>query len=255
MSKNGVIPYQSLKNSPDFEQYFEKHKEKTLLSLRQTADNFNKGTLTAIHNQIANSTIVDATTAILYFKIEGIHSILRTKAAIAHLLIYQGVPGILSPITQFTTYEGKEYISLSDLMAILSYSESTSQGTKEHYINYVLTFIRDFKDFKHVKNLRHNFRRNSTTRLNLKQKKIRAHKINRCQFTNKAFKNYSEVEFAHIDAIAYKPHLANDIRNGVIILKSIHHQLTKQQIYDFEGMYKFCERHNYNLDWSKHVDW
>ncbi|WP_305767512.1 hypothetical protein [Candidatus Epulonipiscium viviparus] len=254
--KNEIVVYEELKNSPNFQKSFDLHKKLTLLKIGDKEDNFNKNTLTAINNQIQNHTIIDSKTGILYFRVEGIHNILRTKPGIARNLIYQGNPPQLQAVTSVVVHNDKDYISQPSLMAILDYSDALSGGTKGRYINYVNTSIRLFKTFEYIRHLKYKFLGDMiSSRATLKNKKIKSEKITQCQFTNTPFKNKKDVEFAHIDAVAYKPNLATDIRNGVIVLKSIHTEMTKQEINDFNAMYKFCVDNNYDLKWAEKVDW
>ncbi|MEZ8619154.1 hypothetical protein AB6D33_25245 [Vibrio splendidus] len=76
------------------------------------------------------------------------------------------------------------------------------------------------------------------------------HRHTYCEFTGTYFSDSSDVEFAHIDSVATAPLRANDIHNGVIILKEIHTELTKRFIHDFEGMYDFCKDMGYYTDWA-----
>ncbi|NOI95382.1 hypothetical protein [Vibrio sp. T3Y01] len=84
----------------------------------------------------------------------------------------------------------------------------------------------------------------------LKRKQIDYNQPTYCEFTGTYFDDYRCVEFAHIDSVATAPLRANDIHNGVIILKEIHTKLTRRFIHDFERMYDFCEEMGYDTDWA-----
>ncbi|OON93214.1 MAG: hypothetical protein ATN31_06870 [Candidatus Epulonipiscioides saccharophilum] len=253
--KNEIIKYENLKDSPNFQQSFDLHKELTLIELGDKEEHFHRSTLTSINNQIKNHSIIDPKTGILYFRVEGIHNILRTSPGIARNLVYQGVPPELnaSPIIN---HNSKDYISQSSLMAILDYSISFSTGSKTRYMNYVTTSIGLFKTFEYLKNIRNKIAKNTRySKSKMKSKKIKIDKIDRCQFTNKVFKSVREVEFAYIDSSYDQSSLIGDIKNGVIILKEIHAEMNKQNINDFVAMYKFCEKNNYDLSWTEKIDW
>ncbi|OON93213.1 MAG: hypothetical protein ATN31_06865 [Candidatus Epulonipiscioides saccharophilum] len=253
--KNEIVRYEALKDTPNFERSFELHKKLTLIKLEDTDEPFNSRTIVAINNQIMNHTIIDSKTGMLYFRVEGIHNILRTSRGIARNLVYHGASPELAASSTIS-HNDKDYVSQPSLMAMIDYSTNLSKGTKIRYINYVNTSIKMFKSFEYLKNLKDKILSHTMySRSLMKAKKIKADKIEKCQFTNKVFKSLKEVEFAHIDAVAYKPFLAGDLKNGVIVLKEIHETMTKQDINDFVAMYKFCEENNYDLKWAEKVDW
>lgn len=51
-------------------------------------------------------------------------------------------------------------------------------------------------------------------------------------------------------SVVTNPFKALDLNNGVIILKSIHANLTRQNIHTFEQLYRFCKDNHYSLDWA-----
>ena len=63
--------------------------------------------------------------------------------------------------------------------------------------------------------------------------------VARCEFSGVPFTSRSEVEFTLIESLATQPLLAQDTNNVVIIMLSIHRELTNQGIHDFKGMYNF----------------
>ncbi len=89
--------------------------------------------------------------------------------------------------------------------------------------------------------------------MNFQMRKIKQEKITQCQFTGIPFSKTEEVEFAHIDAVAYKPAQATNLGNGVIISKDIHKNLTENNIYTFEAMYLYCQKHGYALEWADNI--
>ncbi len=255
MKKHELIIHQNLNKIPNFEIIFNKHEAQTLIEISVTKDMLSQATITTINNQIQHHTIIDTRSGIFYFRIKGIHHILRTTKGLANTLIRKGVPNILSATTQIIEYESKEYISQTDLQSIFSYCQDVSKDKRTIYLKYTQTYTNMLKDLEYTKNLKRVMMDNIAKRTKLKKTKIKQENITKCQFSDKVFSDDSEVEYAHIDAVAYRPDMASDLRNGVIILKEIHEELTRLEIYTFEAMYAFCEENNYRLEWAKQVTW
>lgn len=84
----------------------------------------------------------------------------------------------------------------------------------------------------------------------LKIQRISELNITACEFSGNAFTNKNDVEFSHIESVITNPPLALDINNGVIILKTIHHEITRKKIHGFSAIYKFCKENNFSTKWA-----
>lgn len=213
-------------------------------------DILNKGHITAIVNSFFVNTKI-CVNGIPYIKISGLSTILRTgNSGAERPLIYQGMPNIISP-AEIIEIEGEEHISGPTLRAFIDARIAFSNGRTKQYLNVAmqayeriinLAEVRDLKDI-FLEDIRNN-------RPLLKNQRIAEYDIAQCEFSGHYFANKSEVEFAHIESVVTQPFNALNIDNGVIILCSIHRELTKQGIHNFEGMYNFCVQNNYFTNWA-----
>lgn len=215
-----------------------------------TTSVLNQGHVTAIVNAFFVNTKI-CVNGIPYIKINGLSSILRTgNSGAERPLIYQGMAGILSPAT-IIEIDGEEHISGPSLRAALDARLSSVDGRTKQYLRVSMQAYERIITLSQVNDLKEVFLDDiRNNRPLLKSQRIAEYNITQCEFTGQTFNNSIEVEFAHIESVVTQPFLALDINNGVIILKSIHRELTNQRIHDYEGMYNFCVENNYSTDWA-----
>lgn len=207
--------------------------------------------LKTIENAFMKNTRVGSN-GLIYLKIRGLSSILRTGASGAErYFVYQGVDGVIAP-AEIISIDGEEYISGPALTALLDFRISSSMGKKKMYLKYsrdIYEYIRELNDVISIREIYIEDIENS--RKYLKYDRIKKYNISCCEFSGIKFEKKSEVEFAHIESVVTSPHLAQNIDNGLIILKQIHAELTRRQIHDYKGMFNFCIENGYSTDWAK----
>ncbi|OON97909.1 MAG: hypothetical protein ATN36_02210 [Epulopiscium sp. Nele67-Bin005] len=242
--KNELIIYTPIKQLPGFEADFNIELENIFTKIKIEKGLLYKGTLTSIQNQIKDHTFYDDKRNVFYFRIQGVHKILRTKDGISRIWIYQGIENIISESNPITIMDN-EYISFYDLLRLFEFKRLHTKGKTRLYVLYAKTLIEALNDLTYVENLRLCLEDTSK----LKAKKIKEENITSCQFSGKVFTTPKEVEFAHINSKAAYPFLALELNNGVIILKEIHKEITKLNLNTIDELYNFCKKNNYNTDW------
>ncbi|HCE2406267.1 TPA: hypothetical protein NG317_004550 [Vibrio parahaemolyticus] len=215
-----------------------------------TTSILSSGHITAIVNSFFLNTKI-CVNGVPYIKIGGLATILRTGSSGAERpLVYQGMQNILSP-AQVIEIDGEEHISGPSLKALIDTRLSFTDGRTAQYLQVAmqaytrivnLAVVRDLKDL-FLDDIRNN-------RSLLKTQRIEEYGITHCEFSGQLISSRNNVEFAHIESVVTHPLLALDINNGVIILKTIHQQLTNRGIHNFEGMYQFCQEFNYSTSWA-----
>lgn len=213
-------------------------------------NSLNQGHLTGIVNAFFINTKI-CVNGVPYIKISGLSSILRTgNSGAERPLIYQGIQGIL-PAAAIIEIDGEEHISGPSLRAILDTRISFTDGRTKQYLQAAMQAYERIINLSQVRDLKEVFLDDiRNNRPLLKSRRIVERNITCCEFSNEIFKNRSDVEFAHINSVVINPLLALDINNGVIIMKSIHRQLTELGIHNYEGMYSFCLLNNYSTAWA-----
>ena len=204
-------------------------------------DSLDRGHISSIINAFYENTRI-CRNGIPYIRVKGVSQIIRTgNSGAERPLIYQGISGVLAP-SIIIEIDGEDYISGPSLLALISTRISIKSGITKEYLSIAfdlynrivnLSTVRDMKDI-FISEIEHK-------RPYLKKARIKKFAINRCEFTGNIFKNYSDVEFAHIESVVANPFKALDLDNGVIILKNIHANLTRLNIHNFEQLYLFCK--------------
>lgn len=234
----------------------------TLASLdidtRNQVVNMNSALLTTL-NSSALSTIKNAfvrgvlvwQNGMFYIKISELNHLLRTGNSGAHNYYWQhGMQGYASPSTPYTI-NNEIYISGPDFCSLLEARIHSSTGKANLYLRYTRALYQELTGHSIIGDLRNTFHMEiNQARSGLKSSRIQQKSITHCEFSNTEITNSNQVQFAHIDSVVTAPLKALDIENGVIILTTIHAQLTAQGIHDFEGMYDFCIANNYSTNWA-----
>ncbi|HBC3413546.1 hypothetical protein P3647_10860 [Vibrio parahaemolyticus] len=207
-------------------------------------------TLTTIRNAFVRGALITEN-GWPYIDVSQLKHLLRTSNSGAESPLWQnGIDGLVSPSLPFTV-EKKIYITGSDFIALLDARIRLSTGQTKLYLRYARDIYNSILSADPIQDLSASFNsRIDQDRSGLKKRRIDYYQITFCEFTGSSFTSYIDVEFAHIDSVATAPLRANDIHNGVIILKEIHAELTRRNIHDFEGMYDFCEEMGYYTDWA-----
>lgn len=210
-----------------------------------------QGHVTSIVNSFFVNTKV-CVNGVPYIKISGLSSILRTgNSGAERPLIYQGMAGILAP-AEIIEIDGEEHISGPSLRAVLDARIAFTDGRTKQYLRVSMQAYEKIIALSQVNDLKELFLDDiRNNRPLLKSQRIAEYNITQCEFSGKIFNDFTDVEFAHIESVVTQPLLALDINNGVIILKSIHRELTNQGIHGYEGMYNFCIQNNYSTNWTE----
>ncbi|MDR5892820.1 hypothetical protein QC820_08310 [Halomonas mongoliensis] len=209
-----------------------------------------QGHMTGIVNAFFVNTKI-CVSGVPYIKISGLSMILRTgNSGAERPLIYQGMPGILSP-SEIIEVDGEEHISGPTLKAIIDARIAFTDGRTKQYLTVAMQAYERIINLSQVRDLKEVFLDDiRNNRLLLKSQRIAEYNITSCEFSGAPFANRGEVEFAHIESVVTQPMLALDVTNGVIILKHIHRELTNQGVHDFARMYKFCKENGYSTRWA-----
>lgn len=208
------------------------------------------GHITGIVNAFFVNTKI-CVNGIPYIKISGLATILRTSNSGAERpLVYQGMKNILSP-AQVIEIDGEEHISGPSLKAILDTRSNLTNGRTKQYLNVAMQAYNHIINLAIVRDLKDIFLEDiNNNRSTLKTQRIVEFGITHCEFSGEFISSRNLVEFAHIESVITNPMLALNINNGVIILKTIHRELTNRGIHDYKGMYDFCKEFNYSTNWA-----
>lgn len=206
--------------------------------------------VTAIVNAFFLSTKI-CINGIPYIAIRSLAVILRTgNSGAERPLVYQGVSGILSP-AEVVEIDGIEHISWPSLRGLIDTRILLNDGKTKQYLQVAMQAYERILGLSQVRDFKEMFMDDIRTRRPLlKTQRIVEFKISCCEFCGIAFSAKHEVEFAHIRSVVTEPMRALDVTNGVIILKSIHKELTALQIHDYDGMYEFCQSRGYSTAWA-----
>ncbi|WP_252177471.1 hypothetical protein [Endozoicomonas sp. 4G] len=215
-----------------------------------TIHRLNKGHITAILNSFFINTKI-CVNGIPYIKIKGLSNILRTgNSGAERPLIYQGMPGITSA-AEIIEIKGEEHISGPTLVMLIEARMNFSRGRTKEYLQIAKSAYERIINLPEVRDLKDVFLSDiDNNRPLLKIQRISELNITACEFSGNSFTNKSEVEFSHIESVISNPSLALDINNGVIILKTIHHEITRRKLHGFSEMYEFCKEKGFSTKWA-----
>lgn len=213
-------------------------------------DQLDKGSVESITKALYVNTKI-CVNGIPFIKVQGIADIIRTgNSGLERALIYQGLPGFL-PRSEIVSIDGFDHISGHSLCAILDSRIANRSGKTKQYLQIALSLYCKILNTGAVRDLKEMFLDEiESKRASLKSERIRVHGITKCEFTESPIYDYSLVQFAHIDSVVYNPNRALDINNGVIILREIHADMTRQGINSYEETYSYCVAHGYSLKWA-----
>jgi len=216
---------------------------------QRVLSNLSNTTLSRIKNAFSRGMLVYPNGA-CFVHVTELANLLRTGNGAHNILWQQGLPGYASPSQQYNIGDDI-YISGPDFCSLIDARLMVTSGTQNIYLRYVRSVYQAITSSTQITSLRTIFVENiNARRSELKHARISAYSITECEFTGEPIHNLDDVVFAHIDSVATVPLRALDIRNGVIILKEIHDELTRKQIHDFAGMYDFCTSNHLDTTWA-----
>lgn len=220
------------------------------LVLSAASDVLNIGHVTAIVNAFFVNTKV-CINGIPYIKVSGLSTILRTgNSGAERPLVYQGVPGVISA-AEIIEINGVEHISGPTLRALIDTRMAQTIGRTRQYLLVAMHSYERIINLSQVRDLKEIFLDDiRNNRSLLKTQRIAELNITSCEFTGAPIFNRQDFEFAHIESVVTNPLLALNVRNGVIILKTIHRDLTRLGIHGYEGMYAYCQSNGYSTAWA-----
>lgn len=210
-------------------------------------------TLKAIISAFHNAIILNTNGAV-YIDVTYLHTLLRTNPGAASTIWQDGICGYVSGV------DGKEisgnlYITGPDFIGLVDARMQTVPGISKLYLQYIQAAYYTISSHQHVVDVRAAFVDTiNKMRSELKRLRISEKNISKCEFSNTAFINNSQVDFAHINSIVTDPENALNINNGVIVLKKYHKELTQRHIQDFSGMYKYCLDNKLSIVWAEEFD-
>lgn len=210
----------------------------------------NSGHISAIVNAFFVNTKI-CVNGIPYIKVSGLSAILRTgNSGAERPLIYQGIPGIISA-AEIVEINGVEHISGPTLRGLIDTRIAQTTGRTKQYLLAAMQSYERILSLSQVRDLKEIFLDDiRNNRPLLKSQRIAELNIICCEFTGTPINNHQDVEFAHIESVVTNPLLALNIKNGVIILKRIHQELTRRGIHGFAGMYEYCQSNGYSTAWA-----
>lgn len=220
------------------------------LVISATFQALNSGHVSSIVNAFFVNTKI-CVNGIPYIKVGGLSAILRTGSSGAERpLIYQGIPGVISA-AEIIEINGIEHISGPTLRALIDTRIALTTGRTKQYLLVAMQSYERILNLSQVSGLKEIFLDDiRNNRPLLKTQRIAEFNISSCEFTGVQIFNRQDVEFAHIESVVTNPLLALDVRNGVIILKRIHQELTRAGIHGFAGMYQYCQSNGYSTTWA-----
>ncbi|WP_439214242.1 hypothetical protein [Duffyella gerundensis] len=198
-----------------------------------------------------NKAIVINPNGAIFINISYLHTLLRTNRGTANVIWQDGIPGYVTGVDSREIGDSI-YITGSDFIGLVDARLQTTIGVSTLYLQYIQAAYYTITSHAQIRDVRvtfiHTIEKMRTT---LKNLRIKQENITRCEFTNQEFNNVRLVEFAHVNGVANDPEKALDVNNGVIILKEIHDELTRLQIQDYAGMYKYCLQNGYSTVWAE----
>lgn len=220
------------------------------IAMQGTLIALNEKHISAIVNAFFLSTKI-CINGIPYIAINSLAIILRTGSSGAERpLVYQGVSGVLNPAA-VVEINGVEHISGPTLRSLIDVRMLQTDGRTKAYLQIAMQSYERILNLSQVRDLKEIFLDDiRNNRPLLKSQRIAEYKISCCEFTGNPFLSRQEVEFAHIESVVTNPMRALDISNGVIILKTIHRELTRLGVHDYDGMYTYCQSKGYSTTWS-----
>jgi hypothetical protein len=228
-------------------------KDELKAALGVTTQELSRGHITAIVNAFFKNTQI-STAGIPYIMVKGIAPILRTtNSGAERSLIYRGING-LAAASEVIEINGSDYISGPSLAMLLQARILLSDTRTRLYLDIAMELYDKIVRHRGVRDMRDLYLSNiENKRPFLKMERISRFGITKCEFSGVAFTSVDKVEFAHIESVVTAPFRALDVTNGVIILKTIHTEMTNQRIHDYEEMYSFCQKNNYSTEWAARI--
>ncbi|MBE9142806.1 hypothetical protein [Planktothrix mougeotii] len=219
------------------------------IALKVAEERLDKGHITSIVNAFFANTKIYVN-GIPYIRASGLAPILRTgNSGAERPLVYQGIPGIIGG-SAIIVIDGNDHISGPTLLALIATRKSFQSGKTKQYLAIAARIYEKIVENSQVRDMKDAFLQEiAQCRPYLKSERIDKYEICSCEFTGDIFTHSNQVEFAHIESVAFNPSKALDVDNGVIILKRIHNDLTRKQIHNLDGMYNYCLEKGYFTSW------
>ncbi|MGK3227739.1 hypothetical protein ACCW94_21945 [Enterobacter soli] len=207
------------------------------------------GIISAFHNSIILNT-----NGAVYLNVAYLHTLLRTNPGAASTIWQDGISGYVSGVDGKEIF-GNLYISGPDFIGLVDARIQTAIGISKLYLQYIQAAYYTISSHQHIADVRTAFIDTiGKMRSELKRLRILEKNISKCEFSDIAFNNNSQVDFAHINSVVTDPENALNVNNGVIILKKYHSELTKKHIQDFSGMYQYCLSNKLSIVWAEEFD-
>ncbi|MDM8558933.1 hypothetical protein [Candidatus Parabeggiatoa sp. HSG14] len=207
-------------------------------------DKLAKNAVTAICNAWNRNTVVDEFGKI-WINIETIHTVLRTSKDNAKYMI-----GGLAE-EEKRNFGNQILVTGASICYLLDASIQEARGIKrENYIRYSQLLYMAIRDCSRAKELRAEYYEHmgKITR-NLKNKRKQKYQICKDELTGDDL-DFKSAEFSHIRSVSLYPHLAGFIENGVIVNKSTHETITKNNIKDELELLELCDYHVWDTSWN-----
>lgn len=210
----------------------------------------NRPTVTEINNAF-DAGLRFHLSGVSYVSVQKLATLLRTGNGAHNVFCQDGIIGLVSP-SKVYHIDDSLYISGSDFCALVEAQLRVTYGLQHTYLKYISHTYHDLMSSGIVRDLKDVYvDKINRYRPLLKKRRIDKYKITECEFTGQPIPNIRSVAFAHIDSVAHAPLQATDLKNGVIIFNHIHDDLTRLEIHNFTGMYRYCVRNKYSIEWAK----
>lgn len=231
MTKN-IIPY-------DFEKVSGAYKQPV------SEDRYlHENTKVAIRNAWDTCSVLDNFGRV-WVKSSCVHVLLRTSIANANYLI--------GGIDNYDKYrDGMQlYIRGTAICYLLDFNIQNARSLqRENYIRFSELFYKAIRDSSRAREIRAEFYEHLNRILGrLKINRISRFGIQYDELTNEPL-ILQTCEFSHIRSVSQFPELAGLVENGLIVNKTTHNEITRNNINDEIELLQLCQVKGWNTNWS-----
>lgn len=203
----------------------------------------NENTKAAIRNAWDKHSVLDNFGRV-WIQAGCVHTLLRTSKANANYLI--------GGVVDYDKYRnGTElYIRGTAICQLLDFNIQNARSLqRENYIRFSELFYKAIRDCSRARELRAEFYEHLQRIIGrLKQGRIIALGICHDELTNEPL-SLQTCEFSHIRSVSLFPELAGLTKNGLIVNKNTHAQITENTINDEEELLQLCKINGWNTKW------
>ncbi len=189
--------------------------------------------------------IINKTTGCLFISEKYLHSILRMQKDNVERMIKDDIKD-----NDKIKFKGIVYINSDEVVRLLNkriFSPIDSKTRKNlKFSRATCQAIGDSEDvqirqLEYAESIKEN-------KPKLKAKRKKTFKIENDELTGEPL-DKKESDFSHIRSCSEYPELILYIQNGLVVNKSTHKKITKENIVDESGLYKLCKEEGWSISW------